>query len=82
MNDELLNCFLKPDASVTECGSNLLLKLMFSEIDSRQCKIGSYDWLRSANAVCLSTQRVADSGLTFFLSNSVALSVIDYSSFR
>ena len=82
MNDELLNCFLTPDASVTEWGSNLLFQSLFSEIDSRQCKIDSYNWLRSLTAVCLSTQRVSHMGLTFFLSDSIAISLTDCSSFR
>ena len=33
MNDELLNCFIRPDASVTEWGSNLFFKSLFSEIE-------------------------------------------------
>ena len=41
--DELLNCFLRSDASVTEWGSDPLFKLLCSEIDSRQCKIDSYN---------------------------------------
>ena len=63
--------FLKPDASVTEWGSNLVF-------DSRQCKTDSYNWLRFVNAVCLFTQRVSHSGVTFFLSDSVALSIITF----
>ena len=52
MNDELLNCFLRPDASVTEWESNLLFKSLFSKIASRQFKIDLHNWL---NDVCLST---------------------------
>ena len=64
MNDELLNCFLRPDASVTEWGSNLLFKSLFSKTDSRQCKVDSYKWLRSVNAVYFSNRRVSRSVLT------------------
>ena len=81
MNDKLLNGFLTTDPSVTEWESNLLFKSFFSKIDSRQCKIDLYNWLRSVNGVCLSTQSVLHSGLTFVLSDSVAISVIVCSSF-
>ena len=82
MNDELLNCFLRPDASVTEWESNLLFKSLFSKIASSQSKIDSYNWLRSVNDVCLSTQRFSHSRLNFFLSDSVAISVIVCSTLR
>ena len=82
MNDELLNCFVSTDASVSEWGSNLLFKSLFTENDSGQCKIDLYNWLRSVNSVCLSTQRVSYSDLTFFLYDSVAISVRNSSSFR
>ena len=82
MNDEFLNCVLRPDALVTEWESNLLFKSLFSKFDSTQRKIDSYNLLRSANSVCFSIQRVSHSGLTFFLSDSVAISVIDCFSFR
>ena len=81
MNDELLNCVLRPDASVIEWESNLLLKSLFSKFDSRQYKIDSYNSLRSANSMCFLIERVSQSGLTFFLSDSVAISVIDCSRF-
>ena len=66
MNGELLNYFLRPDALVIEWGSNQLCKSLFSEIDSRRCKIDSYNWLRNVNAEYLSTQCVSHSGLSFF----------------
>lgn len=49
-----INQIISQSALVSECGSGLLFQPLFNKIDSRQCKIESFKWLRSSLCAVLS----------------------------